>query len=183
MKAVRLMGLATALVVATPSPAYAHVVGPGGGFDVEALLIGLALVFFAYRLRAEGVRKASFLATGGLGIAIVVASFAIPQLSRPSSNGISLKIVRPGRGATVPAGRPVRIGITLTNARVADSPRDTSAGHIHVYVDGRLVRMPYGTNVKVSLHSGRHRITVEYVNPKHIAYSPPVRAGVDVTAK
>jgi hypothetical protein len=66
--------------------------------------------------------------------------------------------------------------VRVANAPVARSPSSRSGGHLHLFVDGRLEQMPYGTESELRLEPGRHRITVEYVNFEHVSFEPRVVA-------
>jgi hypothetical protein len=77
---------------------------------------------------------------------------------------ISLKIVSPTDGETVPAGEPVEIRAEIEGAEVADSAAASDAGHIHIFVDGELQEMLYATATEVKLEPGTHTITVEYTD-------------------
>jgi hypothetical protein len=74
----------------------------------------------------------------------------------------------------------VRIDVALGGATVARSASDTGKGHLHVYVDDQLQQMPYSTTTTVRLEPGSHRLTVEYVDPQHVSYSPRIATSTRV---
>jgi hypothetical protein len=176
------VALALALV---PSPARAHTVGGDDGVEIELLLVGLGATFFAFALRrSQGAKPWAPWVALALGVAMMGASVAVPRLSSTGGQSFAdISIVRPERGARVEAGRPVRVVVDVANAPVADSPEAQSGGHLHLFVDGRLEQMPYGTNMSVELAPGGHELTVEYVNFEHVSFDPRVEASVQVTAE
>ena len=71
----------------------------------------------------------------------------------------------------------------VEGAELASSMTDTSAGHLHVYVDGKVVSMPISTTSTVVLKPGPQEIEVECVDPNHASLDPPVIDSVEVTAE
>jgi hypothetical protein len=165
-----------------PAPAYAHAVGPGGGVEIELLLVAGAVLIFGYTLRSsESARPWMPWAVIVAGVGLAALSFALPQLTQPDRpSNVSLEIVSPASGAQLPSGRPVKIDVDLNGATVARSASDTGKGHLHVYVDNQLQQMPYSTSATVTLEPGAHELTVEYVDPQHISYSPPIQTSTRV---
>jgi hypothetical protein len=165
-----------------PAPAYAHAVGPGGGVEIELLLVAGAVLVFGYTLRSsENAKPWMPWAVIVAGFGLAVLSFALPQLTRPSRpSNVSLDIVSPVPGEELPSGRPVKIDVNLTGATVARSASATDKGHLHIYVDNQLQQMPFSTSTTVKLKPGEHKLTVEYVDPQHISYSPPIQSSTQV---
>jgi hypothetical protein len=60
--------------------------------------------------------------------------------------------------------------------------QDTEGGHLHLYVDRKLQQMPYSNEATVTVEAGRHELTVEYVDARHVSYNPPIDDTVVVTA-
>ena len=181
----RRLVLCVLLLLAIPSPAQAHAVGPGAGVELELVLVGAAAVVLgAIMLRAKGASRTPAWVVMGVGVALVGVGVVLPQLndSTPPAD-ISLAIESPKEGATVPSGKDVTVHVHISGATVATSPTDTGKGHLHLYVDDELQDMPYSTEPQVSLPPGEHEIRIEYVDPDHVAYDPPVEAAVTVTAK
>lgn len=178
-------GLAlVAFLVLIPAPAYAHAVGPGAGVEIELLLVAGAVLFFGFRLRSSP-RVKGWVPGVTMGAAVVLGAIAValptaPSSSRPSN--VSLRIVSPADGDRVPAGSPFEVQASVRGATVARSASDVGKGHLHVYVDGQLQQMPYSTTTEVKLPQGEHEIGVEYVDPQHVSYSPPIQNFVVVTA-
>lgn len=112
---------------------------------------------------------------------LVMVAIMVPACS--GSKDITVSIIEPAKGATVTAGKPVTVEADLEGAELAESMNDTSAGHIHVYVDGKIASMPLSTTSTVVLKPGDHEIEVEYVDPDHKSLDPPVIASVEVTAE
>ena len=171
-------------LVLVPTPAYAHTVGPGAGVEIELLLVAGAVLFFGFRLRSSPrVKRWVPGATIGAAVALGAIAVALPATtssSRPSN--VSLRIVSPADGDRVPAGSPFEVHASVRGATVARSASDAGKGHLHVYVDGQLQQMPYSTTTDVRLPQGQHEIGVEFVDPQHVSYSPPIQTSVVVTA-
>jgi hypothetical protein len=53
---------------------------------------------------------------------------------------------------------------------------------LHVYVDNELVSMPSSSSPTVTLRPGRHTIAVEFVDSRHVSYSPRVTDEIIVRA-
>jgi hypothetical protein len=120
----------------------------------------------------------------GAAVALGALSFAIPQLNEPDRpSNVSLAIVSPNPGATVPAGKQVKVEVALTGASLARSATDADKGHLHIFVDGQLQQMPYSTSTNVTFDPGAHQLVVEYVDPQHVSYDPPIQTSVRLTAK
>ena len=147
-----------------------------------ALLIAAGVAFIAaFALRATKPDGAAF-AWGAfaVGAALAVAAVIVPRVA---TDDVTIEIVAPAPGATVAAGEAFDVAADVVGAEVATSATDLNAGHIHIYVDGELEQMPMSTVASVKLKPGVHEVTVEYVDPEHLALDPPVRATVEVTAE
>ncbi|HET7482688.1 MAG TPA: hypothetical protein VFK89_07500 [Actinomycetota bacterium] len=118
-----------------------------------------------------------------LVLALVLASIAAACSGGGGSDSIKVSITDPKDGATVAAGESVPVQADIEGADLATSMTDTSAGHIHIYVDGKIASMPIGDSATVKLKPGDHEIEVEYVDADHKSLDPPVIATVHVTAK
>jgi hypothetical protein len=171
------------LLGSMPVAASAHAVGPSGGVDLEFLLVAVAVIVLGLRLRAsKDVRPAAGYVAVAIGVALLGAALIVPRIG-PARPNVSVTIVSPQPGASVPSGEPLTIETTVTGAQIAASAQDTKSGHLHVYVDGQLQQMPYSTSTEIKLKPGDHAITVEYVDASHIAFQPPIDATVNVTAE
>jgi len=160
----------------------------------------LAIAAFAFgwiafrRLSGRGfLRVSRRLAFGaaGLAVACVVLIFVLPPVlnptpssSRPRSTA-TLRILSPTQGETFhdSGGNPVRIPIRLqlTGGKIVPFTSQNltpDQGHIHLYVDGRLVSMTYGLNARVWVAPGAHTLIAEYVAVDHGPFDPRVQAAV-----
>ena len=117
-----------------------------------------------------------------LGIALFGLGLVVDASPGPTSSNASVRIITPGSGDEVRAGQPVDVEVELDNATIALSPSDTSGGHLHLYVDGQLRQMPYSTDARITLDPGPHEIRVEFVDFRHLSFSPEVATTIAVTA-
>jgi hypothetical protein len=102
------------------------------------------------------------------------ATTAVAQ--RPSSPA-KLSIVSPRNGQTVHQRRPaLRLDlrgaeiVNLTTTRIRGDQ-----GHVHLFVDGKLVTMNYGLRESLpQLTPGQHVVQVEFVAADHAPFEPRV---------
>ena len=104
-----------------------------------------------------------------------------PRVSQEVEELPRVNIVAPEDGAQVPAGE-VEIRVEVENGSLAMSPTDRG-GHLHLYVDDELMQMPYSDTATVDLGAGQHELRVEYVDERHISYTPPVQDVANVVAE
>ncbi len=155
------------------------------GWNFVLLAVGITLAGGGLALRARSSPSrtvSSVLILGGLALSLVglMADIGGSTGARPEA---SVAVVEPGTGASVPAGQPVTVTAALEGGRLATSPQDNEGGHLHLYVDRKLQQMPYSTEATVTLEPGRHELTVEYVDARHVSFDPPVDDTVEVTAR
>jgi hypothetical protein len=119
----------------------------------------------------------------------IAGGIVVPSLMRPTYSSLrprstaTLSIERPTPGE-VERGNTMRVVLDLEGGRI--TPLTTtrltpSTGHIHVYVDGRLLSMTTTTDgvVDISgLADGRHTLQAEFVAADHGPFRPPVDASV-----
>ena len=104
-----------------------------------------------------------------------------PASVRPSSTA-HIQILTPRPGQTF-KGDPARIPITLrlTGAHIVtftSTDLSPDEGHIHLFVDGRLVSMTYGLTQKVWVAPGDHTLLAAFVAVDHAPFNPPVKTSV-----
>jgi len=98
--------------------------------------------------------------------------------ARPSSPA-TLTIVSPVNGAVI-HGTSVSITVRLRGAKIV--PATTTAispvrGHLHVYVDDRIVSMNFSlSDVVRNVSGGMHILQVEFVASDHLPFDPRVIA-------
>jgi hypothetical protein len=156
-----------------------HAFQPGGRANVPLIVGGGAVLGVAIILRILGKHSlAIILLAAGAGLALS-GLFVDPG---PPSSSATVSVVRPAEGAEVDAGKPLPIVVRLEGGEIATSPADTSGGHLHLYVDGKLQQMPYSTRTEVTLPAGPHELRVEYVDNRHLSFTPEVSWTVYVTA-
>ena len=181
-------------MLATP-PIVAH----GGRPDelVAQVLLGAAIVAgWVGVSRVRGKRFAGMPSAVGLvlvGMAPVLLVFAVlvPTViwrepagspERPSS-AATLRIAEPLEGQRVSTPTLAVVtevsGATVVDGSETDLTPDT--GHVHVYVDDRLMSMAYAPRQEVAidwLSPGPHVLRVELVAADHEAFDPPVETSV-----
>jgi hypothetical protein len=181
--AIRIIGLAGGFLL-LPLPARAHTVGPGAGVEIELLVAGVVILIFGVtRLNSEKTRPWVAWSVIGVGLVLGTLSIVLPRLGAPSRPDATVAIVSPDNGSSVPAGEPVEVKVQLTGGTIAQSATETDKGHLHLYLDGELQQMPYSTSAEVTLQPGVHDLTVEYVDPRHISYDPPILTSIELEAE
>lgn len=162
---------------------------------VSTGLVGAAVVtgwIGQSRLRGRGFGNvARPVAWGLLAVAPValVASVVVPArlwpppaAVRPRSTA-TIAFVTPTKGQIV-TGDQLDVRLRLEGGRIVPSSSTTLApdtGHIHLFLDGAIVSMTYGTVQKVpitDLSPGPHRLQAEYVAADHAPFQPRVTATV-----
>lgn len=118
------------------------------------------------------------LLAGCAGSRSSVGTSAPAASARPSS-AAALTIVSPANGAVI-HGTRVHITVRLRGARIV--PATTTAispdrGHLHVYVDDRIVSMNFSlSDVVRNVSRGMHILQVEFVASDHLPFDPRVIA-------
>jgi hypothetical protein len=194
----RWAALTAVLVVLTPRAAAAHGGVYAGADNVATVLAAADLGVVAWFLR---LRKRARQGAGGwaarrwvlLPVAVVLPIAAatttswvpknVPSRTRPSTVA-RLGIVSPTPGQVV--GRSFTVQLELRGGRIV--PLTTvrnrpNAGHVHVYVDGRLKAMAQGLRQDLDLSPGRHVVRAEFVAADHGPFVPPVTAEVAVEVR
>ena len=137
-----------------------------------------------HRLRAAalGVVVAALAVTacsgddGGNGASAAPTSTAAVAAERPSSPA-RLTIEEPRQGQTVKQARPELV-LNLDGAKVVNQTTthvQGDEGHIHLYLDGKLVAMNYGLRQRLpQLTPGQHVVQVEFVAADHAPFDPRI---------
>ena len=111
--------------------------------------------------------------TGGSATATTTAPVAVDRPSSPAK----LTIEAPSQGQTVKQARPELV-LNLKGGKVVNQTTTRvqgDEGHIHLYVDGKLVTMNYGLRQRLpELTPGQHVVQVEFVAADHAPFDPRV---------
>jgi hypothetical protein len=103
-----------------------------------------------------------------------------PPSPRPSSPA-RLTILAPSNGEVV-HGTTVHVRLALKGARIVPATTThitPTTGHVHVYLDGKIVSMNYSLDNTVSnVTPGQHVLRVEFVASDHLPFDPRVIKGV-----
>jgi hypothetical protein len=90
----------------------------------------------------------------------------------------TIHVLAPRTGSSV--GPDVTVRLRVDGAPVLD-PNDVTAtvgGHVHLYVDGKLILMSKVLVQHVTLKPGAHNLRAEFVAPDHQPFLNPVTATV-----
>jgi hypothetical protein len=161
--------------------------------SVSTGLIGTAIVtgwIGLSRLRGRGfagLPRWGGWALVGLAPVAFVASIAVPSLLwpppaaiRPASTA-TLSFVEPKPNQVV-TSTTLDVRLRLDGGRIVQSSSTTlspDTGHIHVFVDGAIVSMTYGTEQRIllgGLEPGPHVLQAEFVAADHGPFNPRVTA-------
>ncbi len=184
-----LVALAAAVVL-SPRPAFAHGgAGPTDGLST-ALLIGAGGVvwwFKTLRSRSERARRLRWWLIPAVGVFVIAALTAAlwgpkpkPAKIRPVT-AARLAILEPASNDVT--GPNVTVRLRLDGGRIVPQSQATglvpNGGHIHTYVDGRLIAMVDGLEQVVrGLAPGPHTVRTEFVAADHGSFKNPVVAAV-----
>lgn len=160
---------------------------------VSTGLLGAAVVtgwIGQSRLRGRGFGSlARPVAWGLVAVAPValVASVVVPSrlwpppaAIRPSSTA-TIAFVTPTKDQVV-TGDQLEVRLRLDGGRIVQSSSTTltpDTGHIHLFVDGAIVSMTYGTEQRIplgGLEPGPHVLQAEFVAADHGPFDPRVTA-------
>jgi hypothetical protein len=164
--------------------------GTGGSADAFTtamlLLAGFVGWVAVQRLRGRGYERVSRPMAGamaGAAAGCLVLAFINPWFSKVPAS------VRPSTTARVQIlsptpdevfhGNPatVDLQVRLTGGRLVpftSTKLVPNAGHLHVFLDSRLVTMTQGLSQPVSVAPGAHRLAVEFVAVDHAPFNPDV---------
>jgi hypothetical protein len=110
---------------------------------------------------------------GGSDAPATTAAAATPRPSSPAK----LTITTPKNGQTVRQERP-ELRLDLNGGKIISQTTTRvrgDEGHIHLYVDGKLVTMNYGLRQRLpALPPGQHVVQVEFVAADHAPFEPRI---------
>ncbi len=107
--------------------------------------------------------------------ASAAASGSTTGVARPASTA-QLSIVSPTPNQVV-TGITVPVVVALSGATIVPGTTTNirpDQGHIHLYVDGNLVSMNYGTTQDLPAVPGTHTLRAEFVASDHVPFNPRV---------
>ena len=136
----------------------------------------------------SGIPQWGAWAAAAVAVTCLVLIFILPSVLQPTpasvrpSSTAQLQIVTPRPGQTF-HGDPARVPITLrlTDAHIVtftSTDLRPDEGHIHLFIDGRLVSMTYGLAQKVWVAPGDHTLLAAFVAVDHAPFNPAVQTSV-----
>jgi hypothetical protein len=172
------------LVAHAGIPGWAPVVA----FSLFFLGIAAGVVaYWFWHARRDAVGRVVGVGLGALAAGCLVVGTAVPLIvhatpnpGRPSTRA-RISFVSPTSGEEFrgnPASIPV--SLSLVGGRIVPISSlhlEPDAGHIHIYLDGKLVSMS-GTDSFVSVPPGAHTLDAEFVAVDHGPFNPRVIATV-----
>ena len=172
----------------------AHTFGTGGP-DIEMLLLAVALLFLGVTFFIQKTTKpavpvvlligAMALGAGAFAVGASTDDHTAADGAAAAPEGLSVEIVSPGDGGTVPARETLDLEVAISGGELTDETEseDPTRGHLHVFVDGTLTSMPSTTTQKIRLEPGEHALAVEFTTADHRSFEPPIEDSVTVTAQ
>ena len=98
-----------------------------------------------------------------------------PSAPRPES-AATLAIASPTPGEHV-TGSTLHVRIRLTGGTIVpqtSTDLKPDKGHVHLSLDGKVVSMAYGVEQDVTVTTGTHLLTAEFVATDHFPFNPRV---------
>ena len=160
----------------------AHAAGAGGPHSeylmVAAGLLVLGVLLFVQKSVAPAVSISLILGA----LAVGTGAFVVGA-DEPAALGRRIVITSPKPGDVVAANEPFRIEVAITGAELASSTTAEDGSHIHVYVDGLVLKHTTAVNPRIEVGPGKHSLRIELAGPDHVAYKPAVADEIEVIAK
>jgi hypothetical protein len=104
--------------------------------------------------------------------------------ARPRSTAV-LAILSPEPGAII-HGKVLHVRLQLTGAKIVpytSTHITPDQGHIHLYIDGKVVSMLYGLDQTIPVAPGTHLLQAEFVATDHFPFNPRVMRTVTFTVR
>ena len=138
------------------------------------------------RQRSTGLRRIEGVGLGVLAAGCLCTATVLPFVLRPGpsvfrpSTARRIEILSPREGEVVRT-EDVRLVVRIDGGRLVPLTSKKlvpNEGHLHVWLDGRLVSMVAGSSETIPVKAGRHTLEVEFVAVDHGPFSPRVRESV-----
>jgi hypothetical protein len=169
-------------------------IGVGGVIAVCLFLASWPLGMGAWSLlkpESVGLRRAEGYGLGVLAAGCLCAATILPFILRPGpsvfrpTTRARVEIVSPRDGEVVRSTN-VQLVVRIDGGKLVPFTSKKlvpNEGHLHVWLDGRLVSMLAGSSDTIPVKAGRHTLQVEFVAVDHGPFSPRVRDSVAFDAE
>jgi hypothetical protein len=163
-----------------------HLAGRGGVLS-DLIYVAIPLLVVGVFLLRDARRVAVALVALGLVLG-ALGGYDVWRSRPKSSQGITLQVISPRSGDSVPVGQPVEVKVKVTGLRltpVSTAVNRPGEGHLHTYIDGSLYAMwsQVGDDDLLKLPLGPHKVRIEVTANDHRPLSPPVDDILDLTAR
>jgi hypothetical protein len=162
-------------------------IGVAGVIAVCLFLAAWPLGMGAWTLlkpESAGLRRAEGLGLGVLAAGCLCTATILPFILRPGpsvfrpTTRATIRIVSPREGEVVRSD-DVQLSVRIEGGKLVPFTSKTlvpNEGHLHVWLDHRLVTMLAGSSTTIPAKPGTHRLDVEFVAVDHGPFAPRVRA-------
>jgi hypothetical protein len=142
--------------------------------------------YILLRPPSHGIRRVEGVGLGVLAAGSLCVATALPFVIRPGpsvfrpATSAHLVLVSP-RPAQIVHSDQVDLVVRVVGGKVVpltSTKLEPNAGHLHVWLDGRLVSMLAATTSTIPVEPGQHTLQVEFVAVDHGPFAPRVRAAV-----
>jgi hypothetical protein len=164
-------------------------VGAPGVVAVILFLAAWPLGMGAWALlkpQSAGLRRAEGLGLGVLAAGCLCTATILPFILRPGATVFrpttraTIRITSPREGDVIRSDN-VHLAVQIVGGKLVPFTSKTlvaNEGHLHVWLDHRLVSMLAGSSTTLAVKPGTHTLDVEFVAVDHGPFSPRVRDSV-----
>lgn len=178
-------GAGVAVTLLSATPAYAHGGRPGSAtspLSVGLGIAGLVALVLGGVISSRGKRRTglSVFVAGVMLMAMAGADIAT-DTAPPMPSTARVEIIEPANGSSVTS--PVAFRVALVDASligITETEGPPGSGHLHAFVDGKVVDMLTTTEFTIPIKAGKHIVQIEFTGADHMSFEPAVQALVEV---